>query len=102
MSENDKKEQKEVKKQKNPTVEDFKKQIDGSELKLVSLKGTNAIKFKKNICYIRDTNYGISVWVAVGKDANKTKQIKTKDDLVKFVDGLNKYVEKVKTETKKD
>ena len=92
-----KKETKKVEKKETlVTVEHFKEHIKDTGLKVVPLKGTNAVKFDKNICYIRNATYGISVWVAIGKDANKTKQIKTTEELCSFVENLKKYIEKVK------
>jgi len=98
MNENEEKKIEEAKKAEKVTLVDFKKHIKDTKLKLVPLKGTNAVKFDKNICYVRDTNYGISVWVSVGKDANKTKQIKTEEQLCNFVNNLKSYVEKVSKE----
>ena len=107
MSENKKQPKKdEAKKaeEKKPavTVADFKEHIKDTELKLIPLKGTNAVKYDRNICYVRNAGYGVSVWVAVGKEANKTKQIETAEQLSAFVDSLKKYIEKAKEDAKKE
>lgn len=84
-----------------PTVSDFKTLIKGTELKLNEQKLTNAVKFDRNICYIRDSRYGISVWYAIGKNANTTKQIKTMDQLTAFVESLKEHVKKTQEEAQK-
>jgi len=93
MSENAKKEEA---KKSTVTVSDFKNHIKDTDLKLVPLKGTNAVKYDRNVCYVRNANYGLSVWVAVGKEANKTKRIVSEEQLSTFVGNLNKYVESLK------
>lgn len=77
---------------KKVTVSQIVKALDGTGITTVEKEsGWTTIKKDKNICYVKDTKYGVSMWSI---KQGKTIKVETLADVKEFTDAVKKSVKK--------
>ena len=77
---------------KKVTVAQIIKELNGADITTTEKKsGWTTIKKDKNICHVKDTKYGVSMWSIKQK---KTIRVETPADIKEFTDAVKKSIKK--------